>query len=258
MSDKVAVIVEGGVGWTVQLMTVIALAGLLVRGRYRTCPSFVLYLLVILAGDLLLLLGPRHLDVGSALFGLLGEKGFYSRSFWLIDQLAINLARFVVALELAYRTFRSFPGARATARGVLFVLVGVTLVSVVAVTPQVSAIDPDDRVKQIFGVLQPRVLNGTVWLLTGMAALVLWYRLPVDRFHKAILIGLVPYLLVFTIGLNATETYGWGNSLVQWRNLIITSAYLLLMGYWARAAWAPHAPPAVARGPAPVLARLAS
>jgi hypothetical protein len=133
-----------------------------------------------------------------------------------------------------------------------------TLVSVVAVTPQVSAINPDDRVNQIVGRLQPRVLNGTVWLLTGMAVLILWYRLPVDRFHKAILTGLVPYLLVFTIGLNAIESYNWSKSIQEWRNLVDTSAYLLLLGYWARAAWAPLAVPAVARGPAPVLERQAT
>ena len=32
--------------------------------------------------------------------------------------------------------------------------------------------------------LQPRVLNGSIWLFTAIAALILWYRLPVDPFHK--------------------------------------------------------------------------
>jgi len=231
------------------------LVGLFLRRRYRTCPSFVLYLLVIVTGDLLLILGPRHFDVGSWSFSLLGAKGFYSRRFWLIEQLAINVARFAVSLELAYRTFRSFPGARSTARSVLLVLVAVTLVSVIAVSPQASVLDDTDHVNQMIGRVQPRVLNGTVWLLTGIAALVLWYRLPVDRFHKAILTGLVPYLLIFTIGLNAIDSYGWTDTARRARNYVDATAYLLLLAYWARAAWAPLAAPAVARGPAPVLER---
>ena len=40
--------------------------------------------------------------------------------------------------------------------------------------------------------IQPRILNGTIWVFTSQAALILWYRLPVDSFHKAILIGFIP------------------------------------------------------------------
>ncbi len=258
MLETITGVLSQAVPWSGVLLELPILAGLFLRRRYRVCPSFVVYLLVILAGDLLIILGPRNLDAKSWLFSLLGATGFYSRRFWLIQQLAINLARFAVALELAYRTFRSFPGARATARGVLLVLVAVTLVSVVAVTPQISAIDPDDRVNQMIGRLQPRILNGTVWLLTGMGALILWYRLPVDRFHKAILTGLVPYLLVFTIGLNAVDSYGWSDSARRAVNYVSNSAYLLLLVYWIRAAWAPLAAPAVARDPAPALERQAT
>jgi cell division protein FtsW (lipid II flippase) len=118
-------------------------------------------------------------------------------------------------------------------------LIGITLVSVLAVTPQVSATNPDDRIEQLVGRVQPRVLNGTVWLLTGIAATVLWYRLPVDRFHKAILIGLVPFLLIFTIGLNAIERNNWSRGTVESVNLVHALAYLFLLAFWARAAWAP-------------------
>ncbi len=256
MPETVAAIVKGGVFWAGQVLIVVVLSGLFLRRRYRACPSFVLYLLVTLIGDLLLILGPRHLNPESSLFGLLGAKGFYSRDFWMLKELTLNLLKFAVALELAFRTFRSFPGARSTARSVMFLLVAVTLVSVVAVAAQVSAINLEDRVNQIIGRLQPRVLNGTVWLFTGMAVLILWYRLPVDTFHKAILTGFVPYLLIFTIGLNALDSYGW--NIRDLINYVHTTAYLLLLAYWAWAAWAPLAVPAVARGPAPVLERQTS
>jgi len=252
MAETAAAIAQTGVAWTVQVLIVTLLVGLFVRRKYRACYSFVLYLLAVFVADLLMLFGPRHLDAGSWFIGILGEKGFYSRSFWLFKELALDLLKFAVALELAFRTFRSFPGARSTARSVILLLVGGTLASVVAVIPQVP-IEPDDRVNQMIGQLQPRVLNGTVWLLTGMAVLILWYRLPVDRLHKAILTGLVPFLLVFTIALNAIESYGWIAPVRTAMHSVHTLAYLLLLAYWARAAWAPLAAPAVARGPAPVL-----
>lgn len=238
--------------WTLQLLTVAILAGLWARRRYRACYAFVLYLSVILVADLLRLLGPSHLEPTAMLFPYLDKAGFSSRSFWFLKELVITFLRFAVAIELAFRTFRAFPGARSTARGVLFVLLAVTLFSVILVTPQVSAVDPADRLEQVVGRLQPRVLNGTVWLLTGMAGLILWYRLPVDNFHKAILVGLVPYLLLFAIGLDRIESSEWKDSVRELFNVVYQMAFLLLLAYWARAAWAPFRAPA--RAPEPALA----
>ena len=257
MLDAVLEALTIGVAWLGQALTLTVLTGLFVRGRYRVCYVFVLYLLVVLGADFLLLLGTKKVEGDGILMSVLGAKGFYSRTFWFIKELSINLLRFGVALELAYRTFRAFPGARSTARGVLLLLIGITLVSVVAVTPQVSAENSDDRIEQLVGRLQPRVLNGTVWLLTGIAAVVLWYRLPVDRFHKAILIGLVPYLLVFTISLNLIETSKWSPATVQNVNHIHTLAYQFLLAFWAWAAWAPVRAPVQPQGPLPALERLA-
>jgi hypothetical protein len=257
MPDTVAGAVTISAAWLGQALVLTVLTGLCVRRRYRACYSFVPYLLVVLGADLLLLLGPKRIESDGILMNLLGAKGFYSRSFWLMKELTINVLRFAVALELAYRTFRAFPGARSTARGVLLLLIGITLVSVLAVTPQLSALNSDDRIEQVVGRLQPRVLNGTVWLLTGIAAVVLWYRLPVDRFHKAILTGLVPYLLVFAIGLNAIETSNWSVRMVESVNYFHILAFQLLVAYWAWAAWAPFRAPARPPQPAIVLERQA-
>jgi hypothetical protein len=257
MPEAVVQAVTMSSAWLGQALFLTVLTGLFVRRRYRVCYSFVLYLLVVLGADLLLLLGPKKIESDGILMSLLGAKGFYSRTFWFIKELTINVLRFGIALELAYRTFRSFPGARSTARGVLLLLISITLFSVLAVTPQVSAVNSDDRIEQVVGRLQPRVLNGTVWLLTGIAAVVLWYRLPVDRFHKAILIGLVPFLLIFTIGLNAIETNSWSRGTVDSVNHVHALAYLLLLAYWAWAAWAPVRSPVQPPGPLPALERQA-
>jgi hypothetical protein len=65
----------------------------------------------------------------------------------------------------------------------------------------------------------------------------LWYRLPVDPFHKAILVGFVPYLLVFSVGMRAMLEMGQAQSYLFQRAHAV--AYVVLLAYWNRAAWAP-------------------
>ena len=96
--------------------------------------------------------------------------------------------------------------------------------------------------------LHPRVLNGSIWLFTAIAALILWYRLPVEPFHKAVLLSYVPYLLVFTVTMNVLGSLGWAGWERGWAVRYFNQlAYLALMMHWARAAWrrveAPARPP---------------
>jgi hypothetical protein len=106
--------------------------------------------------------------------------------------------------------------------------------------------------------IQPRVLNGSVWLLTAIAGLILWYRLPVRPLHKAILVGLVPYLLVFSVSMNLLESRGWG--IVEIASYLHTLAFLLALVYWTFAAWRPDEAPAKAPPMAPdrILGRVAT
>jgi hypothetical protein len=196
------------------------IGGLLRHRRYRACPTFLLYLLVVLVTELLPTLWPER---------------FFTGSFWLVRESMHNVARFAVAMELAYRTFRAFPGARSTARGLLLLFVVTSLVSVVATAWELPTLP---EYSEILTRLQPPLLTGTIWLLVGIAALILWYRLPVESMHKAILLGWVPYLLVFSAGLDLARRYGW-EQFLPWLNYVHTTAYLLLLGYWAWAAWAP-------------------
>jgi hypothetical protein len=142
------------------------------------------------------------------------------------------LIRFAMALELAYRTFRAFPGALATLRWALLFVLVVTFVAVVTVS------GPRTDYQSFLGELHPRVLNGSIWLFTAIAALILWYRLPVNPFHKAVLLSYVPYLLVFTVTMNVLGSLGragWERGTpARYLNQI---AYLALMVHWTWAAW---------------------
>jgi hypothetical protein len=202
------------------LLEVGLIAGVVARHRVAVCYSFIPYLVTVAGSDLLIFLWPRE---------------FNAQWFWLGSQTVVSVLRFAVALELTYRTFRAFPGARGTARLVLLVVLLATFLLVVGGTQSAAPLAGGETLGPLITRVQPRILNGTIWLLTAVAGLILWYRLPVHPFHKAILTGLVPYLLVFTTALNLLETEGW--QIREDVNHLNTGAYVLLLGYWTWAAW---------------------
>ncbi len=223
-------LIDNAVWLAGDLLILSVVVGILVRARHRICPTFVLYLGAVLLADLPQLLWPER---------------FHTTAFWILTQVLINAFRFGVALELSFRTFQAFPGARSTARGVLLLLLAVTLVTVIAVSGDDNhgAVSGPPTFQLIAGRIQPRLLNGTIWLFTAIAATILWYRLPVDPFHKAILVGFVPYLLIFTTGLNLLDSYSWDPGLQTYVSYAQTGAYFFLMAYWARTAWLPATAP---------------
>jgi hypothetical protein len=209
-----------------ELVLAVILAGLLVRRRASRCYSFTIYVLAVLVCEVLISASPAR---------------FHNWNFWVFKEILLIVLKFAIALELAARIFSAFPGARATARGVTLLVVLASLAAVLAL----PATNPDfpDIAAHVF----PRILNGTIWLFTALAAVIMWYRLPVDLFHKAILVGFVAFSLVFTVALNAIDSIGW--HIRPWVSYLQSVAYLLLLGYWAQAAWRPQegsvrAPPA--------------
>jgi hypothetical protein len=208
------------------------IVGTVKRGRFRLCRMFLLFLVTVFVTDVLAEFWPDP---------------FYTRDFWLIRESLHNMLRYAVALELAYFAFRSFPGARSTARNLLLVLLVTTLGSVIAASWGLSSLP---NFQEIIGQIQLPQLIGVMWLLMGIAGLILWYRLPVDRMHKSILLGWVPFLLIFSGGVKLAEAYDWTPSIIPWVNYVTTGAYFLLLTYWARAAWAPAG--AHVRAPAPL------
>ena len=102
--------VIGGVG---VLLVAGVLLGLVVRRRYAHWYFFSLYLLTVVALEWVFPLKPD----------------WYSPNFYQVKEVLYNLLRFTMALEIGLRIFRSFPGAMATARRlILLVLIG-TLVA---------------------------------------------------------------------------------------------------------------------------------
>lgn len=216
------------------LLITCALIGLTVRRRAGVCWSFPVYLSVIAISDLLMLLWPDP---------------FWRLWFFTSKAFVITVLRFAVALELTYRTFRAFPSARATARGILLLVLMVTLVVVFFGTGNLEPPEGAPALGPLMTRIQPRVLSGSIWLLTAVAGLILWYRLPVHPLHKAILVGLVPYLLIFTVSLNLLESRGW--EIAAGASYLNTLAFLLMLLYWTYAVWRPDEVPVQAPPSAP-------
>src|SRR2546428_7471497 len=125
----------------------LALGGVFARRRYRIWLFFPLFLAVSLVCTVMMLFWPRV---------------FYTRDFWQGKENALNLLRFAMALELAYRTFRAFPGALATLRWVLLLVLVTTLLAVLAVS------GGGNDFQSFMADLQPRVLNGSIWVFTAI------------------------------------------------------------------------------------------
>jgi len=194
------------------------LAGLVARRRAASCWSFVAYLAAVALAELLIVVWPER---------------FFRQAFWILKENVHNLLKLAVALELMVRIFRRFPGAYVAARrAVVLVVAGLGALiwfSLPHGTDYVSVV----------GHLHPLVNDGTVWLLVALGGYCLWYHLPLDSLHKAILIGLVPYLLVYSVMQRAVVAVGWERGSLF--NRTAPAAYLALLAYWAYVAWRPVA-----------------
>jgi len=201
----------------VKILVLLTLAGILARRRWSSCWSFTTYLAVILVCNSLVSFWPER---------------FYQPWFYLVRTGLYDGLKVAIAIELAYRTFQAFPGAQATARRLLLLLV-------IASSTVLMAIPCDSSYGAALFEWEPRILTATIWLLNALAVVVIWYRVPIHAYHKAILLGFVPYLLVFTILLRLLNHYGW--AVLPVVQSAEPAAYLLLMGWWAWAAWEPEA-----------------
>lgn len=202
----------------------LTLSGLLARKHMVSAWSFAFYLGAVFVTDALMLM-----------------DRFDTLAFWLRKEVVLSGLKFAIAFELITRAFGRFPGARATAHRIFWLIVVFTVVGTVWVAASwnvdTTALTPRDVAARVASDFQPRVVTAITWLFVAIAGLILWYRLPVEAMPKAILIGFVPYLLFSYLVLELRTANHWPTE--GWINRLDTWAYLLLLGYWARSAWHP-------------------
>lgn len=146
-------------------------------------------------------------------------SSFYTRDFYAMTRDLYAALKLLIAVEVGYYVFRSFPRALAFARwGALFVLLS---------TAAVVACASPWRGWASWSLSRAGLNTGTVWLFGGLALLVLWYNLPLDRWHATIIGGFTAYL-VLSIVLLASEGI--------WRKYG-TMLDPFLAVFWAFSAW---------------------
>jgi len=200
------------------------LAGLIVRGHWRSCYAFCLYLVAFGIFEGAILAFPAR---------------FFRLDFWLAKEAVEALLKLAVAFEIAARIFWRLP----TARTIFTLTFLICLLAIAgAVAPTVGA-DLD----VVASVGLPRLLYGTALIFAGLLAVCLWFHVPLYPIHKAILVGFVPYLVAFTMVLQILQTFGW--DVRGAANYLNTIAFIALLGFWTRAAWrrvsVSEAPPSV-------------
>jgi hypothetical protein len=184
---------------------------LLLRRHYRRMPLFTLYVGGLRLFNVIYTLHPTW-------------------ETWMWLQVVTAALRFGVALELTYCIFGAFPAAAMTARRVMLLILVATAVTAMATAP------PDATYTRMHAESIPRMASAAIWMLTALAGLVLWYRLPLAPLPRAILMGYAPYLLVFTIGMSLLFDPG-SQHLRVWVGYLDPLAFFILTNYWLRVAW---------------------
>jgi hypothetical protein len=217
------------------LQMIALLAVLIIRRHYQRLPMFTIF-------------------VGGSIASGTFLKLNYTWNGFMIHSVVTAVLRFGVALELTRCIFGAFPAAAATARRVMFAILLVTAFVAFVMT------GPSATYTRVHAEAIPRLGATVIWILTAVAGLVLWYRLPLAPLPRAILIGYAPYMLLYTVALSllfSAEAQPY-RSLIGYVN---SGTFMLLVAYWISVAWrtasessAPQLPPP----PALVVPRLAS
>jgi hypothetical protein len=204
-------VLQQAFGWLSGLQLVALFCVLILRRHYQRMPLFTIYV--------------GGVTISNAIYAF-----HYTWETWMLHQVVTAALRFGVALELTRCIFGAFPAAAVTARRLMLVILVFTAVTAVTAAP------PDAIYTRMHAESIPRMASAAIWMLTALAGLVLWYRLPLAPLPRAILMGYAPYLLVFTIGMSLL----FNAAATQVRVLVgyvDPLAFFVLVNYWVRVAW---------------------
>ncbi len=147
---------------------------------------------------------------------------------FIVKQGLYDSLMFGMAMEISYKVFGAFRGIASRARALLASLVAGSSLLILFLTPG------NEQYVNI-GRYQPGITTAGIWCLTFVALLIVWYQIPVPNFTRAILLGYIPYLVVFVIVMDLLSRLGWG--FVENLNAVKGAAYDAAVGYLAYAAW---------------------
>jgi hypothetical protein len=152
----------------------------------------------------------------------------YTPQTFSVKQGIYDSLLFGMSLEIAWRTFAAFKGIADRVRALLALGVLGSSVAVFLLTPRNSAYADLSR-------YQPGITTAGIWCLAFVSLLVVWYQIPVPAFTRSIILGYVPYLVIFVICVDLIGRWGWGA--IRNLNILNAAAYDTAVGYLACSAW---------------------
>jgi hypothetical protein len=196
------------------LLALLVVFGLFRRGRAGACLSFVAYAASVIAMGLAAVFQPDWV---------------YSQNAWVRGQAVQLTLKLAILLELSDYVFRPFPGARATVRGAIFLVLTATATALATLSRR------GEDVWDYAVRAAPVANQGAAWGYLLLLALATWFFVPMDSWRRAILKGMATYAMVFTVAMAALERLGWtARELLSYVNV---SAFVLLLLYWNVYAW---------------------
>ena len=197
---------------SVKIGLAIVIFGVLRRGLHRRCWSFLVYRLAVLIFSSVEM-AAQMLD------GVAALEWFRSWNFWHVEQTVFEVVKLALAVELGIRVVAAFPGTWRLARALLgAALLTTTAAVMLGAAPQ-----------------HPLVATGTIWLFAAVSLVVVLFNLPLHAWDRALLAGFVPYLFVFSTLTSIFTRRGY--ELAETLGSVDQVAYLVLIGWWAYAAW---------------------
>jgi hypothetical protein len=133
-----------------------------------------------------------------------------------------------MSLEISYRAFSSFTGIANQVRGFLALAVAVSSAAIFLLTPANPMYTDIAR-------YQPGITTAGIWCLSFVAMLIVWYQIPVPAFTRSVILGYVPYLVVFVVCTDFIGRLSW--AAIAPINVANAMAYDVLAGYLAYSAW---------------------
>jgi hypothetical protein len=227
MNDTHALVIAN----LVRTAVLLTLVGLLAKRRAHFCWAFTIYLIAVLAGNSMVSFWPER---------------FFKSWFYILKESVYNVLMLCVAAELTYRVFQQFPGALARARLVLAPLMSLVTLAIISVPAGTDYVDIVTR-------YHPQIQTGVIWLLSATAVLTVWYNIPLHFVHRALLLGLSSYLIVFATLGNVLRSFGF-DRLRSMIGMADAYAYFVLVSWLAFTAWRSGAPIEIAPVRTPVLA----
>jgi len=201
--------------------TLITLVGLARRGRLSACVSFPIYLLLVATLEALWLFWPEQ---------------FWTYAFLLQKETLQAVAKLLLVAELGFRTMRYFPGASARAR----VLAGPMLFAAAILlhrTARGVALWPFLTLSQ--------VQTWATWALLVLTIVVVYHNLPLEDFHRALLVGLATYSGLWAAILGGYQVFGYDTLQRSIGSKLNGLGWTVLVVYWTWAAWRPVQQPAL-------------